>query len=390
MPKSCPQLLFPLIAFFSMVAGVAAGIAAVSHHREVETATEVRLLDPGWWPTKGSPARKEYVGSAKCAECHVAQTQSQLGTQMAHALTRASSSAAKEISSGPLQFRIGEYSYQLARSANEVVYSANDGQNSISFQIGWIFGSGMFGRTYVYQDGEKYYESRLSYYSSLRALDFTVGHPRSAPIRLGAALGRRMPTDEVSLCFGCHATAASADNRFDDAALIPGVTCEACHGPGAQHVAVMSEGAAQPATLIMNPAHLGPVDSVDFCGACHRTSVDVVLTGAKGIQTLRFPAYRLQRSRCWGKGDARITCIACHDPHLPLVTDVATYDRNCLNCHMRSAASTPMHLQRARACPVGQKNCVTCHMPKRDVQEMHGAFTDHRIAVYRPGAAFQD
>jgi formate-dependent nitrite reductase cytochrome c552 subunit len=152
----------------------------------------------------------------------------------------------------------------------------------------------------------------------------------------------------------------------------------------------MSEGAAQPATLIMNPAHLGPVDSVDFCGACHRTSVDVVLTGAKGIQTLRFPAYRLQRSRCWGKGDARITCIACHDPHLPLVTDVATYDRNCLNCHMRSAASTPMHLQRARACPVGQKNCVTCHMPKRDVQEMHGAFTDHRIAVYRPGAAFQD
>lgn len=390
MSKSRPQLLFTLVVVSSIVSGVALGVTVVSHDHEVETATEVRLLDPGWWPTKGSPERKQYVGSAKCAECHAAQTQAQLTTPMAHALTRASPLGAKEISQGPLQFRIGEYSYQLARSAAGIVFSASDGKSSISSPIAWIFGSGEFGRTYVYQEGQKYYESRLSYYTSPRALDFTVGHPRSAPTRLGAALGRHMPAEEVSLCFGCHATAATADNKFDAATLIPGVTCEACHGPGSQHVAVMSEGTSPSATLIMNPAHLDPVKSVDFCGACHRTSVDVALTGAKGLQTLRFPAYRLQLSRCWGKGDARITCIACHDPHQPLVRDVAIYDHNCLSCHMRSASSTATHLQHAHACPVGQKDCVTCHMPKRDVQEMHGAFTDHKIAIYRPGAAMKD
>lgn len=390
MPKSRPQLLLTLVVCFSIAAAVALGVAAVSHDAEVESATEVRLLDPGWWPTKGSPARQQYVGSAKCAECHAAQTQDQLTTPMAHALTRASPGGAKETSLGPLQFRIGGYSYQLARSAGGIVYSTRDGANSISFPIGWIFGSGELGRTYVYREGQKYYESRLSYYTSLRALDFTVGHPRSVPPRLDAALGRHMPAEEVSLCFGCHATAATADDKFDTGALIPGVTCEACHGPGSQHVAVMSEGTTPPATLIMNPAHLDPVKSVDFCGACHRTSVDVILSGAKGVNTLRFPAYRLQLSRYWGKGDARITCIACHDPHRPLVTDIAAYDHNCLSCHIRSAASAPTHLQHAPACPVGQKNCATCHMPKRDMREMHGAFTDHRIAIYRPGAALQE
>jgi len=390
MPKPCPQVLLGGVVCLAMFAGVALGRAVVSPGDDTRTATEVRLLDPGWWPTKGSPARKEYVGSAKCAECHAAQTQAQLATPMAHALAPASAGSAEETSRGPLQFRIGGYSYQLAGSASGIAYSSGDGNHSISFPIAWIFGSGKFGRTYVYRDGPKYYESRLSYYAALRTLDFTVGHPRSAPVRLDAALGRRMPADEVSLCFGCHATAATADNKFDADALIPGVTCEACHGPGAQHVAVMSEGTMQPATLILNPAHLNPADSVDFCGACHRTSVDAVLTGAQGIQTLRFPAYRLQGSRCWGKGDARITCIACHDPHRPLVTDAGAYDRNCLSCHARSAAATPGRLQPGHACPVGQKNCVTCHMPKRDMPEMHGAFTDHRIAIYRPGAAFQD
>jgi len=29
----------------------------------VSTATEIRLIDPGWWPTKGTFARDQYVGS---------------------------------------------------------------------------------------------------------------------------------------------------------------------------------------------------------------------------------------------------------------------------------------------------------------------------------------
>jgi Cytochrome c554 and c-prime len=217
----------------------------------------------------------------------------------------------------------------------------------------------------------------------------------------------RMSPTESSFCFGCHATAASTGNHFDPKHLIPGISCEACHGPGAAHIAEISLGNEQSPALIMNPARLGPVDSVDFCGACHRTSVDVALTGVTGILSLRFPAFRLQSSRCWGSGDARLTCIACHNPHQSLAPTAETYDNNRLSCHAGKSVSEPItrgpgsgsapmvpqakpESARGPACPVGQKACVTCHMPKYTIPEMHATFTDHKIAIHRRLKSFAD
>src|SRR5260370_8975055 len=80
---------------------------------------------------------------------------------------------------------------------------------------------------------------------------------------------------EVLRCFVCHATASSIAGRFDEAHLVPGVTCEACHGPGAAHVKAMdadSTGASQEAKpTILNSGHLNPADALDFCAACHAT-----------------------------------------------------------------------------------------------------------------------
>jgi hypothetical protein len=368
---------------------------------EVQTATEIRLLDVGWWPTKGTSKREEYVGSAVCAGCHAEQAQRFAATPMAHALVATTGQDLPELAQGPLRFSVGSYNYELAKKLTGPVFSVSDGTQSLSARIGWVFGNGEFGRTYIYHEGASFYESRLSYYSSPRALDFTTGNPRSAPNRLGTALGRRMTGNEPQLCFGCHSTAATTDDHFDPKDLVPGVTCEACHGPGALHVALMSAGhQAEVPSMIMNPAQLGPVASVDFCGACHRTSVDVALNDIAGILTLRFPAYRLQRSRCWGKGDSRITCIACHDPHQPLVRGPASYDRNCLNCHSRTTSragnqpaisSGKEHNKRSNiaVCRVATNNCVTCHMPQHTIPEMHATFTDHRIGIYRKGAPFE-
>lgn len=33
-------------------------------------ATSDRWDLPGWWPTKGTPATREYVGPAACTRCH--------------------------------------------------------------------------------------------------------------------------------------------------------------------------------------------------------------------------------------------------------------------------------------------------------------------------------
>ena len=125
-----------------------------------------------------------------------------------------------------------------------------------------------------------------------------------------------------------------------------------------------------------------------FCGAFHRTWWDVTLTGATGLKSLRFPPYRIENSRCWGKGDARLTCVACHDPHRSLQRDAASYDQRCLGCHVNSAEAKPTADHPGSACPVARKDCVTCHMPKARVEDIPVEFTDHQIRSARQGDAY--
>jgi hypothetical protein len=196
-------------------------------------------------------------------------------------------------------------------------------------------------------------------------------------------MARPMRAAEVRRCFACHSTAPVAGGTFDPNAATPGVTCEACHGPGRPHVdAMRHRRGAGAAPAILNPAKLDPADAVDFCGACHATFWDVKLAGEKGIAALRSQPYRLVSSKCWSGGDPRITCAVCHDPHRPLVRDAAEYDARCLACHL-DAGAQPAARRAAPACRVGTTGCVTCHMPKYDVPDMHHVFTDHLIRIER-------
>jgi hypothetical protein len=266
-----------------------------------------------------------------------------------------------------------------------------DGARTISLVLGWAFGEGQVGETYVFEREGTFYESRLSYFPVLRALDLTPGHSHSIPSDLEGAIGRPLDSDEVHLCFGCHNTASATAGEFDPDHLIPGVTCEACHGPGAKHVsAEKKRRTAGGLATVLNPARLAPVESVDFCGACHRTWADVAETGTVGIATVRFQPYRLESSRCWGKGDARITCLTCHDPHAPLVRNPAPYDSRCLRCHLTTKDSKGASDHPGAACPVGTKDCVTCHMPKYEAPDTHTLFTDHRIRVVTSDKHYPD
>ena len=184
-------------------------------------------------------------------------------------------------------------------------------------------------------------------------------------------------------------TASVTNNQLDANGAVPGITCEACHGPGASHVAAMNMGhmnigqQEQGAQLIMNPSRLDPVESVDFCGACHRTQEDVVTNIGLSALNLRFAPYRLENSKCWSKPDARLTCVACHDPHQPLEHDPAAYDSRCLQCHVNQPGAKTTADHPGAACLVSTKNCTTCHMRKTESSIQHSIFTDHWISKPR-------
>jgi Cytochrome c554 and c-prime len=358
-----------------------------------QVSTEERLQRPGWWPRKATPTRSEYVGPAACAECHSDVAATQRTSAMARTSTTASKSFALN-SSDQNKFDVGPFHYQLQRSGENFSYSLNSGTQSISEPLGWAFGTEKIGQSYVFEKKGALHLSVFSYFEGLHGFAQTpaidlVPLPATMrePLRKGA--GRPLEKQTAEGCFTCHNTAAMTEGKLDPSHLIPSVTCEACHGPGAKHASAERSAADGAENLIFNPQQLSPVESVDFCGSCHRTWWDVMLTEEVGVSTVLAVPYRLEKSRCWGNGDARITCVACHSPHRPLDNDIASYDQRCLSCHVKNG-SQPTSDHPGAACTVGTEKCATCHMPKYEVQDMHCNFTDHMIRIVRAGAPFPD
>ncbi len=351
----------------------------------ISLTTADRLEEPGWWPTKADLQGGQYSGDAVCVRCHSGIAALQHSTPMYHASVRAAQSEIL-INHDLLKFKEGGFSTSVTTSPGSVAFSVNDGVDQASMPATWAMGFKK-GQTYVLEKDGIYFESRLNFFTKLDSLDIAPGQSRDLPEGLESALGRKLGIDEAARCFRCHTTAAVTSKVFNSERAAPGVTCEACHGPGAAHVASMTGHDLEEATAIMNPTDLSPSDSVDFCGACHSTWADVVETNRRiGLAEIRFQPYRLEQSRCWGiSGDRRITCIACHNPHQPLVRDPSAYDSKCLACHAVSAGPRGAHMAKS-VCKVATSNCVTCHMPKYELPEMHSVFTDHDIRVVSVGA----
>ncbi len=294
-----------------------------------------------------------------------------------------------------LTFSANNFNYRMDTVDGRTAYSISKGDQRLSFPLAWAFGTGRVAQSYLFkkEDGS-YYEARASYFTNLKTLDFTPARALTAPSSIEEAMYRPVPLAEIQRCFACHATAASIAGRFDDKQMILGVTCEACHGPGASHIKAMDSHTRNPSAAAQNstfnPADLLPADSVDFCGACHSSWWDVKLSGGKGPATTRSAPYRLVTSKCWGMGDDRLVCTACHDPHKQLETDPAAYDSVCKSCHVSALPENAKANHPGKACPKAGRACTSCHMQKVYVPEMHADFTDHRIRIAHPGEAFPE
>jgi cytochrome c554/c'-like protein len=360
-----------------------------------QLSTDDHLADPGFWPTQKGVPRSEYVGTAVCATCHPTIAAEQKATPMANATLYAAQSGILH-EHPKLTFAFGDYHYALQTDGAQTTYTLTDGHKILSYPLLWAFGIGRVGQSYLFkkEDGN-FYEARVTYFPSLGALEFTPSRALTSAKDAEEAMYRPVPASEVAKCFACHTTASNTGQPLNEKSLMPGVGCEACHSAGAKHVAALQEAKLAGITesgshSIFNPAQLKPADSVDFCGACHGTFWDVKLAGIRGPSTSRSPSFRLEQSKCWGKGDARLTCMGCHDPHKQLVTEDAEYDHVCLSCHVNAPQAKTTADHPGAACPVKRENCASCHMAKVYVPEMHDNFTDHRIRIARTGEAYPE
>ena len=315
----------------------------------------------------------------ECATCHPAQAKPHPATSMAHAMELPAE--CEILKSHPvLTYRVGPYSYRIERQGEASVYSVSDGAQTISFPIGWAFGLGSAGQTYIYEYEGELYQSRVSYYRALEGLDLTLGAQNAKPTNLVQAAGQLMSADDKVQCFRCHATDAVDHKKLTLSTLIPGVQCERCHGSAENHVKSVKVGDAKGARMNDLRA-MSSEQTANFCGQCHRTWDEIAGSGLTGVANVRFQPYRLISSKCYDADDKRIRCTSCHDPHGEVSRIDASYDAKCQACHAGGKVG-------ARACKVANEGCVTCHMPKVELPGSHFKFTDHYIRVARAHARY--
>ena len=329
------------------------------------------------WPEQG-----DYLGAKKCGLCHPRQARSFTANQMSHAME--SPLHCDFLDQNPrMTWSEGPYRYLIEKREDGIQYSVTDGTAAAETPLGFAVGHGR-SQTYVFLREGRYYESRVSYYEKLGGLDLTLGTPSRTPASTQDALGRPLDDNEARECFGCHSTGARRGDKLQLDAYEYGVQCEACHGPGASHVASITDGKPKTGS-IRSWKGMTAAQSNALCGSCHRTFNMVLARGLEGVKTVRFQPFRLSLSKCYAPNDTRIACTACHDPHQALVTSDRAYDEKCLACHDAKKGSA-----RVKTCRVAQADCTSCHMPRYELPGAHQRFADHRIRVVRPGEPYPE
>ncbi len=203
----------------------------------------------------------------------------------------------------------------------------------------------------------------------------------SAPADINDAAARLIHQDEKLRCFGCHATHAVEHRQLTLDKMIPGVQCEHCHEGTQEHLTALQLGQPVPKEL-SKLIKLSAEQASGFCGQCHRTWAEIALQGNPGIANIRFQPYRLTGSQCYDLEDARISCLACHNPHND-VDDAqkVNFDSKCLAFHAGGK-------REAKACPVAKEKCVSCHIPKLELPGAHYKFNNHRIQIVNLGETY--
>ncbi len=209
-----------------------------------------------------------------------------------------------------------------------------------------------------------------------------------------------------SMCADCHSTSLQKNydpetNRYATQWAEVNVGCEACHGPGAKHIALAK---SKPDQLAENPqiamaGGLSAVEQVEQCGRCHSRRSQVTdrydhesgsimnhylpevlrpgLYHADGqINDEVFVYGSFTQSKMYQQG---VACNSCHNVHSGSLHRKG--NALCTSCHQPEQYDNAKHHHHPEASPGAE--CVGCHMPGKyymGVDFRH----DHSLRVPRP------
>ncbi len=348
-----------------------------------------------------------YVGIDACADCHPDKvatfTQSQMGRSWELA-TSANSSADFETPT-PVYDSFHDLYYQGLRKGQDLYVmeyrlSGADTVHKRVEKIDYIVGSGHHTNSHIMDVNGYLYQMPLTWYVQEEKWDLPPGFKGPNNSRFD----RPIPLK----CMTCHnampAYVEGSENRY--VSVPHGIDCERCHGPGSLHIESIRSGNAVNTSMeadytIVNPARLSVEDQFDICQSCHLQGASVDKIGHSfadfrpgmslaEVENVFWPRYadslrqfvmashpdRLRQSACFQASET-MTCITCHDPHVPIEAMPENHYRDvCQSCHTESESRL--------TCPTEEAalgaDCTSCHMPPSGSQDIpHITITDHFI-----------
>ena len=212
-------------------------------------------------------------------------------------------------------------------------------------------------------------------------------------------------------CYSCHVSQLSSNydlktDTYKTTWAEPGINCETCHGPSAEHNRVFREapkGQKPEDIKIISWKNFTPEQKNAACSICHAKMSPVTATFAPGdrffdhfdLATLEDPDFYPDgrdlgenytytswlMSPCAKAG--KLHCVTCHTSsgRYRFKAEEKANDA-CMPCHEKHVKDAPAHTHHQEG-SAGNK-CISCHMPMTSFARMNR--TDHSMLPPTPAA----
>jgi len=381
-------------------------------------------------------AASEYVGTSECKNCHSKEFEAWKNSDHALAMQEATAkSVLGDFSDVTVRFH--NIDTRLYKSGDDfMVETLNHEGKKQRYKVSYTFGysplqqylieteRGHIQALNVTWDSRPKTEGGQRWYHLQATENITTEHP---------FFWTRYFQNWNSRCANCHTTNLQrnyneADHSYNTQWAEIGVACEACHGPGSDHLARAASdqysnndsGFNRPvrqqnnfifnalsataindqAPALSSPKSEHTAKQLEVCAPCHsrRGLIDEFAIGEHFHD--HFQLTLLNENTYFSDGqiedevfvygsfaqskmhDAGVTCTNCHNPHSTELT--LPGNAVCLQCHKAETFQNFQHLGHSPESDGAQ--CVSCHMPSRRYMGVDDR-ADHSFSIPRPALA---
>lgn len=361
--------------------------------------------------TPPPPPDSRYAGSQSCRECH--DRFYSLWSTSHHGLAMqpyTAELARTRLTTHDEPLTIGRYRYQADPARHQVTEHGPDGEKVYRIE------HAMGGKNVFYfltpMERGRLQVLPLAYDVNRKEWFDTAGSAvRHFGTGADAAVWWKEPVYTFNTsCLGCHVSQLA--RNYDPATDTyrtewgePGINCETCHGPSAEHVRLARAapaGAPMPEPKLIVARSLTPDQTNAMCGSCHAKLSPLTESFIPGdrffdhfnLSTLEDPDFHpdgrdlgenftlttWRLSPCLKSG--RLHCVDCHTSSGRYKFRTGNPNAACLPCHETHVTAAVEHSRHPAESKGAQ--CVSCHMPMTEFARMRRS--DHSMRPPAPAA----